>query len=215
MIYKILDLFFPPTCGLCGKIGKHWICGTCYRKIKPFIKLKRVQVKKNLFVNYMFLYGGDLRDLLLSFKFNENSYLFRLFVEIICRDKKVSEIIKKSDFIIPVPMYKDTKKRRGYNQTELICEGISKRKDILYDNSILIQIKNNKTQSLLNRFERNQNIKNVYDIKNIDRIKNRNIILFDDICTTGATINDCYKILNRYAKEVTVLVLAKSNYKKG
>ena len=215
MINKILDIIFPPTCGMCGKIGKKWICGKCYRKIKKDLSLKKIQLKKNLYVNYIFIYKGQLREKLLDYKFNDNSYLYRMFLEIILKDNDIRELIQNSDYIIPVPMFINNKKKRGYNQNELICEGISKNLNIVYDKNILVKTKSNKTQSLLDETERKINVKDVFEVKNSEIIRNKNILLFDDICTTSATIRECYKILKKYSNKITILVLAKSNYKKG
>lgn len=215
MINKLLDIIFPPTCGICGKIGKKWICSKCYRGLKPYISLKKIQVKKNLYVYYLFVYKDILREKILDFKFNDNSYLYRMFVEIILKDKRICELIENSDFLIPVPMYKDNKKKRGYNQDELICKELSKKLNIVFDNKILVKNKPNKKQSTLNEFERKMNVKNVYEVENPEIIRNKNILLFDDICTTSATIRECYKILKKYSNKITILVLAKSNYKKG
>lgn len=163
----------------------------------------------------MFIYKDELREKILDYKFNDNPYLYRMFLEIILKDYKICELIKQCDYIIPVPMYKTNIKERGYNQTELISKGIAKKLNIIYDKNILIKIKQNKRQSTLDEQERKRNIKNVYKIINEDKINGKNILLLDDICTTGATINECYKMLKKYSDKVTILVLAKSNYKKG
>ena len=73
----------------------------------------------------------------------------------------------------------------------------------------LLKVKQNKTQSTLNSKERFQNVKNVFKIKNID-LKNKNIIIFDDICTTGATVNEISRILKLAGvNKILVLVIAK------
>lgn len=214
MLEKIIDQVFPPYCGICGKMGKKWICSRCYRTIKEKVKLKKIKITKNIIVNYLFLYQDIFREKILHYKFNEESYLYKTFSEIILKDKKICEFIEKFDYIVPVPMYIDNKKKRGYNQTELISKEISKSLNINYDNKILIKNKMNKTQSLLNENERIENIKGVYSLRNPEKIKNKKILIFDDICTTGSTVKECYKIIKKQTKEISILVLAKSNYRK-
>lgn len=78
------------------------------------------------------------------------------------------------------------------------------------ENCDLRKIKNNKTQSKLNQNERKENVKNVFEIENIKFIRNKNIIILDDIYTTGATVNEISKVLkNAGAKDILVLIIAK------
>ena len=83
-------------------------------------------------------------------------------------------------------------------------------KNLRIENKIFKKIKNNKPQSLLNRKERKRNVENVYKIEEKDKIKNKNIIIFDDIYTTGNTVNELAKILKENgAKNILVLTIAK------
>ena len=100
------------------------------------------------------------------------------------------------------------KSKRGYNQTQLITNIISKSSNILSGDEIVQKLKSTKTQSTLKKEERENNIKDVYVVK--QNIKNKNIILFDDIYTTGATINEISKKLKEAgARRIFVLILAK------
>lgn len=215
MIDKILNCIFPPCCGICGKIDKKWICSTCYRNIRPTIQLRKIRINKKLHVYYIFLYEGIIREKILSYKFKENSYLHKMFSEMIIRNKSICEFIEKYDYVLPVPLHIQNKKKRGYNQTELIAKEISKTVDIFFEKENLIKKVNTKRQSSLNEKERKENVKNVYELKNPDKLKNKKILIFDDICTTGATIYECYKVLKKCTNDISFLVLAKSNYKKG
>ncbi len=215
MIDKILNQIFPPCCGICGKIDNKWICSRCYRKINSLINLRKIRLNKNIFVYYIFIYDGIFREKILSYKFKEDSYLYKMFSEIILRDKKICEFIEKSDYILPVPMYIDNKKIRGYNQTELITQELSKNLNIIFEKDILVKNRKNKKQSSLSENKRKENIKNVYSLNNQERIKNKKVLIFDDICTTGATLKECYKLIKSQTKEISILVLAKSNYRKG
>lgn len=173
----------------------------------------------NLFFDeffYCFEYKKLIRKLLLNYKFKECSYLANFFANIMLNNKKINEIFENYDIIIPVPMDKNKKAIRGYNQTELITNIIYKNvnfninsKDKIKVKNCLLKVKQNKTQSTLNSKERLQNVKNVFKIKNID-LKNKNIIIFDDICTTGATVNEISRILKLAGvNKILVLVIAK------
>ena len=106
-------------------------------------------------------------------------------------------------------MYKKKKLTRGYNQTEIIAKELSKDLKIELNYKDLKKIKDTKTQSTLTKKERKENIKNAFMIKNTDRVENKKIILFDDIYTTGSTLNECSKILKEAkAKEIAILTIA-------
>ncbi|MFR2196198.1 MAG: ComF family protein [Clostridia bacterium] len=114
------------------------------------------------------------------------------------------------DIIIPVPISKKRNKERGYNQSFLIAREIAKNEKVKLKNNVISKVKNNNTQSKLNKEERAENVKNVYKITNNKEIIDKNILLIDDIFTTGATLNECSKMLKQAGtKKVDVLTIAK------
>ena len=226
-IDKVLNFLFPPVCGICLKKDKNWICDECLNKLNSELKLKKIRIDKNnsekiykviyktnniIKIFYLFEYKDLIRKKIIEFKFNDKSYLYKTFSNIILKNKKICKLLNSYDIIIPVPMFEKKKSKRGYNQTELISKEISKRLDITFNNNILFKIKENKTQSLLNYHERKQNVLNVYKINNSEmkNVRNKKIILFDDIYTTGFTVKECIKELEKLnPKKIDVLVLAK------
>lgn len=188
---------------------------------------------------YCFEYKSLVRNLILKYKFSDCGYLSNLFVNVILNNKKINEIFESYDIMIPVPMDKKKKALRGYNQTELITNIINKKLNfdkkikcekknyhkalkiekqnfsdninnkILIENCI-IKVKYTKTQSTLSAKERTQNIKNAFKIKDKIELRNKKVILFDDIATTGSTINEISKILKENGTEkILVVVIAK------
>lgn len=210
---KIENFIFPPCCLICGKLGKDIYCKECKKQIYKKALFK-VENKNELYFEkhiYIFLYKDIIRKLILDYKFNDKSYLYKIFLRIIIKNEKICGILKKYDIIIPVAIHKKRKKQRGYNQSELIAKQISKKiQKLKYESNILIKIKHTIPQSTLTKKQREQNIKNVYKIKNKEKIENKKIILFDDIYTTGITANEISKILKENgAKEILVLTIAK------
>ena len=161
---------------------------------------------------YIFKYEGEIRNLILSYKFKDKSYLYKLFSEIILKNEKIFGILEKYDIIIPVPIHKKRKKQRGYNQSELIANDLATNiKDLKCENNILIKQKNTLPQSSLNKNQRKNNLKDAYKVINQEKIINKKIILFDDIYTTGSTAKECSKILKASgAKEILVLTISKT-----
>lgn len=211
MLKWALNLFFPPVCGICGEKNENWLCRKCEKDIE--IKKKNINTKVYLkyYDEFLFLFKyEDIRHEILQYKFSNKAYLSNMFVNIILKDKKICDKIKLYDIILSVPMTKKKKSRRGYNQTELISKKISENLNIEYRSNILIKEKNNLTQSSLTEKQRFENVKNVFKVQNEEIIKNKRIIIFDDILTTGATANECAKQLKKAgAKEILVLTLAK------
>ena len=209
MIDMLLNFLFPPVCGICGKLDGEWICEKCLEKLKINIIYRKVYNKYYDEMIYLFRYK-DVRKLILKYKFNNQAFLSNMFSQIILKNKKLCRNLKFYDIIIPVPMYKIKKQKRGYNQTELITKKIAKNLELQEDSKVLLKIKNTRTQSKLNEKQRYENIKNVFYIENNEKIQNKKVILFDDIITTGATINECAKILKQNGvSKVIVLAIAK------
>ena len=213
---NILDIIYPQTCGICGKINKKTICRKCEvtleKQAQCAIINEGLEIENKNFneIIYIFRYEGLIRKTIIDYKFNEKSYLYKTFVEFLLKDQKIFENIKKYDTIIPVPISKKRQKERGYNQSLLIANEISKKVNIQVDKNCLIKIKNIIEQSRLNKEERNINIQNVYKLKNERFLFNKKILLIDDIYTTGSTVNECSKILRQAnPKQIGIFVLAK------
>ena len=200
MLEKILDLIYPPVCGICGKLDSNWLCNKCKIKLKYLYNLKiedYINDESKYFDEhiYLFKYEGMIRDIIIDYKFKEKSYKYRSIVNFLLKYKNYCEILKNYDIIIPVPISKKRFKERGYNQSALFAKDISKKTELIYIENSLQKIKDNISQSKLNKQERKENAKNVYQLKNKDKLINKNILLIDDIYTTGSTVNECCRIL--------------------
>ena len=212
MIEQILNLIYPNVCGICGTICKDNICKKCETKLKQY-EINKNTIIKSKYIDesfFMYKYEGMLREKIIDYKFNENAYLYKMFSKIILKNKKICGFLKKYDIIIPVPIHNVRKRHRGYNQTELIAKQISKKLEIKLENNVLIKNKNIISQSELDKKSRIENIKNAFIVENIDKIINKNIVIFDDIYTTGSTLNECSKMLKEVgAKKIGILTIAK------
>ena len=226
---KIINLIYPQTCGICGKINNKTICSKCNIQLKKQEKMG-ILTKEKLEENslemekhfeelmYIFKYEGQIRELILDYKFNEKSYMYKTFVNFLLKNKKIFENIKKYDKIISVPISKKRYKERGYNQSLLIAKEISMQISYETNNNIKLELVNNcliKTkniieQSKLNKEDRQHNIQGVYTLKNGSILTNKSILLIDDIYTTGSTVNECSRVLQQAKpNKIGVLVLAK------
>ena len=204
----LLDIIFPKKCGNCGKVSRTWICDSCFENLK-YGNIQKIEKGEINYLISLFSYV-EIREKMLKFKFNDEAYMYNYFVELICRNEKIKGIIKKCDLIIPVPMYFLKKLKRGYNQSELIANGIGKALKIKINNNILVKYKNTKTQSLLNSEKRKYNLKDCFKLQNTELLKNKNVLLVDDIYTTGITIQECINQLKKSeVSNISVFVIAK------
>ena len=209
-----LNFIYPPVCGIFGKLNNEFLCGKCEKMLKNQSKFEIIENKynSNFYDNhlYIFQYQGIIRKTILDYKFNEKAYLYKTFVNFLLKDKKFFNILKTYDTIIPVPISKNRKKQRGYNQCLLLSKEISKILQIENNNNCLYKKKDIIPQSTLNKEEREKNIKGAYELKNIETIKNKRILLIDDIYTTGSTLNECAKILKKAnPNKIDCLTIAK------
>lgn len=207
-------MIYPPTCGICGKLDKNSLCKRCelmLDKHAKFVVEKSQNIDKNFIEHlYIFQYEGIVRRIILNYKFNDKSYLYKTFVNFLLKNKKFFQILKSYDTIIPVPISKKRRKERGYNQSELIAREIAKRIGVGYQNQCLIKVKNIVEQSKLNKEERQKNIQGVYELQQPHKLRDKKILLIDDIYTTGSTVNECSKVLREAKpKKIGVLTIAK------
>ena len=225
---NFLNLIYPPVCGVCGKLCDDFVCKKCNNMLK-----KQADFKADKFNNsyknkidiinnnkyqeknfdehlYIFKYEGIIRKMLLKYKFQDKSYLYKTFVNFLLKDEKLFEILEKYDTIIPVPISKKREKQRGYNQSGLIAKEIAKLTSLKYEDTCLLKIKDIIEQSKLNKEERILNIQDVYELRNEYEILHKKIILLDDIYTTGSTVNECCRILKKAKPmKIGVLTIAK------
>ena len=219
-IENALNFLFPQSCIICGKISKNYIRINCQKRIKKFERFQIISkqeliryVKDEIYFDnllYCYKYIGLIRNVLLKYKFEGKSYIRNFFAKMLLNCKKTHDIFLFYDIIISVPMDKQKKLERGYNQTELISDLITKNGIIVNGKDIIIKTRKTKTQSLLKYQERKENVKEAFCFNKTKCIKNKRIVLLDDIYTTGSTVNEISKILKENgAKEILVLVIAK------
>ncbi len=206
------DILFPKVCGFCGtKTTSGYICGNCKSNIK-YNGLSYIPFDQNMFFDELYcnyVYEGIVRKKILDFKFEHKKYLCKTFAEGMTH--RFEKIKPNFELIVSVPIHKSRKKERGYNQSELIAKILSKTIGIEYSNKCLIKVKKNLTQSKLDKNQRQKNVKNVFQIKDSFIVRDKTILLIDDIYTTGSTVNECARVLKKDgAKKVIVYTIAKA-----
>lgn len=201
---EILNIVYPPLdrCINCNQPGYEGLCPICKASIK------KLNLKEQNKISYG-IYGGILKKLILDFKYKKNFTAGYLLADLLM--ELIEENYIKADVICYIPMSKKSIKKRGFNQCKVIANNISKKIDIPVKN-YLIKCKDNGEQKKLSKDERIINVKGVFKVKKNCDLLNKNIILLDDVITTGATVDECEKILKKSgANKITILTIAKSN----
>ncbi len=215
LLDTVLNFIFPPTCGFCNKMREGYLCQDCKQKITNsnfyLNQLDFYQNKDNFIEEhfYLFSYVEPIRGKILQYKFDDRAYLANTIYEFFMNNEKLYGFLKKYDIIIPIPISSSRKRERGYNQSELLARKISKMANIHIETQVLKKAKNNQPQSSLNKEQRRENVKNVYKVQNEVKIQNKEILLLDDIYTTGSTANECARMLKQAGcQTVGILTIA-------
>ena len=199
----LLDIIYPydNKCIICGVEGFLGICSKCKSEIK------RVHQQEEIMA-YGY-YGGVLKKLILNLKYHKSFIAGKVLADLLCQiiiEKKLS-----IDCICYVPISKDSLKKRGFNQCSVLAKNISSILDIPVIDC-LVKVKETKEQKLLCNEERMKNILDAFEIKNKEKLFKKNILLIDDVYTTGATINECKKNIEKCnINKIYLLTIAKSN----
>ena len=208
MLKRIIDFLFPNYCGICGeKINERYTCEKCTNILECY--KEKVLMKIGSEVHYdelicLFEYNGALKNKMLQYKFKDKKYISRTFGELLFY--KLKKYNLKVDGIVPIPISKKRMFERGYNQSQYITRFFSEISGVEMYDKCLIKIRDNPKQSTLSASERKQNVKNVYGTINEDKISGKSVILFDDIFTTGATMNECAKVLKKAGVKKVIAV---------
>lgn len=205
-----LGLIYPEVCITCGKhlpSGFRFVCPRCQYDIpRTNFHNERENAVEQIFwgripVRYaasMFYYtkGSRYQKLIHVMKYQGKKEIGYELGKIYGQDLMQSPFFD-IDLIVPVPLHPRKKRKRGYNQSEWIGMGLGEvlQKPLIANN--LYRAVNTNTQTQKNRFERWKNVENVFRLKSVDSIRNRHILLVDDVITTGATLESCVHVLSK------------------
>lgn len=188
--FSNLELITFPYCLRCGKPSRHTVCNECILMPHKFQKVRALG-----------RYTGILKELILGFKYKRKLKIGKLLGKMLGEVLKKEKMVQGVDFIIPVPMYKVRLRDRGFNQSEILAQEVSKINSIPVMTGNLVQLfpslpqkelKGEKEEQIRKRKE---NVANVFKVKNPAALKNKKILLIDDIYTTGATLDACSSTL--------------------
>lgn len=160
----------------------------------------------------VFIYQGRIVNLIHNLKYNNARYLkeplSNLMLKYLTEHSEFSDI----DFVVPVPLSAKRQKWRGYNQSELLLYSFPKN-NVEVRTDIIKRVINTECQTDKTREERLKNLENAFAVENKLDVKGKNIVVVDDVFTTGTTINECAKVLKKAgANKVIGFTLASANF---
>jgi len=203
IIKGLIGFLYPPFCICCGKsinTSFEKVCNNCWEGLQ---KIDGYRPPKKVYVNYLedaiscFVFDTTLKKLIHFMKYNKfKSIGFRL--GFLAGEEIRSNLswLMSYDLLIPIPLNSVKKRERSYNQSELIANGISAVTGLPVNNKLLVRKKYTISQTNLDLHERKTNVEDAFKVeKEKHSIENKNIILVDDVITTGATLNFAAKEL--------------------
>ena len=213
---NLLDYIWPQFCLGCEQEGS-LLCQTCLASIQLLpADYQAWPENQNDFVfshcHVCLDYHQALtQNLIKNFKYQYLKILEEPLTEILA--KKIEQLNLNKNFVITnIPLHQKKRKKRGFDQTEILAKNLSLKINVPY-HALLTRSKNTNPKAQLERIERLNNLQQAFIINKIDQnlVKNKTIILIDDVATTGTTLNEAAKALRILApKEIIALVLAKN-----
>jgi len=222
IITKIFDFFLPRICPSCKQklnSSEQIICDKCFDKLKltPESLIEEEYHKKFALKKYIkefhpiFIFEKDkeIQHIIHSLKYNRHFRVGVYFGKITGNQIKDKIFKWQVDLIIPVPLHSVKKAERGYNQSEFIAKGISLETGIDWNKKIIKRKKYTETQTHLSAEERQSNVKDAFIVKDKKSVNGKNLLLVDDVITTGSTISECaHQLLLAGAKNIYATSIA-------
>ena len=202
--WQAVDWLLPPECGGCGKKGVRW-CQNCQDQVERIgsdiclicgAPQSQIQICKNCkqirpafqILRSMAAFRGPIREGLHRLKYKRDIALGD------CLSQKLTnyfdELNWEVDLVVPVPLSSIRLRQRGYNQSALLARPLALARQIKYSTTALLRIKDTLSQVGLTISLRRQNVSNAF-WANPSKVNGRKVLLIDDVCTSGATLNEC------------------------
>ena len=205
-----LSLFFPECCFGCGAgllYQEKFLCTTCLYHLpltcfhldnnnEPTRQLRGKCDVQNA-TAMLFLSKGTLVErILYQLKYNGHPeigyFLGMKYGEVLRRTREYADV----DLVVPVPLHRKRQRKRGYNQAEYFANGLAASMSIPLDNVSLVRSVETSSQTMYARLDRYDNVEGIFDIVNKEALKDKHILLVDDVLTTGATLASAARTLS-------------------
>ena len=193
---KSVSYFFPDRCPFCKHTIHHcdYVCDRCKKDVPVHGYFQGVN--GGFKCCSPLIYQGKFKRAIIGFKFKKKTQFAPNFAQLIFRQIQESYPDYIFDMITYIPMYPKDEKKRGYNQSQLIAKELSELMKIPCVNT-LSKVKRTRPQHKLSATERRHNLKGAFKIIDKNQVKGKTILIIDDIITTGSTLFECSKALEK------------------
>ncbi len=224
LVGSLLDLLFPPRCVVCRQVGT-WLCPECANQIPlllgPVCPCCGVATPNGMLcracqetplrlegIRSVASLRGPVRAAIHYLKYRHARELADPLGELMARYWWQNPL--PAEVIVPVPLHPSRLRRRGYNQAALLAWALSRRIGLPMEEDALCRVRDTASQMRLKAADRRRNVEDAFRCTT-DRLSGRRVLLVDDVCTTGATLEACADALRRGgAREVWALTLART-----
>ena len=138
-----------------------------------------------------------MQHLIHEFKYKGNKEIGIYLSKMMGTKMLESSRFSNMDYLIPLPLFADKEFKRGFNQAEIICNGIGEAMNVPVLTKNVIRGRHTETQTKKHRAERWENVSGSFIVKDAEVLQNKHILLVDDVVTTGATLEACAQIINK------------------
>jgi ComF family protein len=217
----ILQLLYPPLCLICQtpvqeSYQRPDLCQTCLEELSPvdpdFIRKDILARLKPCFLDDLvvcFEFNSHLQTVIHQIKYGKFEKLGMYMGRLAASKLTAPVLFPNADIIIPVPLHPSRQKERGFNQSYSIACGFFNSRKRLILKGALSRLRPTRTQTELDRNERCKNVQEAFAAKKPEVVDGKEIVLVDDVVTTGATLNECAHVLKKNgAALVSAITLA-------
>jgi ComF family protein len=223
ILSDFLSLLYPDLCIICNENllkSEQNICIKCLNEIPVtnYHLTKNNPVDKRFWGKtdiesatsfYFFTKGSPFQKLIHELKYRNNKEIGVYFGKYAASNIATSTFFEGIDLIVPIPLHPAKYKKRGYNQSELLCKGIADYTGYITDFTNLKRIKETETQTKKSVYDRYINTSGIFEVQNPEIFENKHILLVDDVLTTGSTLEAAaQELLKCTGTKVSIFTLA-------
>jgi ComF family protein len=214
-----LDIFYPNQCEICSvdlNLNERHICLNCSYDL-PYLSSSQTQQKsleklfwgraniEKVYALFNYQKGNQVQELLHLVKYHQKTKLAAHLGEQLGEEIDANDL----DFIIPVPLHPKKLRKRGFNQSTLIANGIAVSTGVPVNEKWMRRVKHNPSQTTVNKYDRWENVRSIFEVSQSAKLENAHVLLVDDVLTTGATIEACvHQLLSIPGCRVSIATLA-------
>ncbi len=222
-ISDFFDLLFPRCCVVCGRklaASERFVCACCLRDLPRtyFCKDADNPLARNFWglaeleraAGFIF-YRRDnaVRHILYHLKYYRQPRIGIFMGKLMAQEVGRHNFFDGIDVLVPVPLSKPRQRHRGYNQCQMLAQGISEVTGLPIDNRSLVRKIANASQTKMRRMDRWNNVQGIFALTDTAALAGKHVLLIDDVVTTGATLLSCIKVLSTIPNlKISVLTLA-------